>query len=73
MPIIDFILGIVITVLVVILIYKDGKVKETRHNLEFVSNELTELTKKIHIKDEEIEKLKKIDSHNNVIVDIEII
>ena len=74
MPIVEYLLCIIITVLLVIIIYKDGKEKEAIRNFEFMSAELSTLTKTIQEKNEEIKKLKEnnqnIEDNNN---DIEIL
>lgn len=62
MPIIDYILGFIIALLVMIIIYKEGKEKEAIHNSEFLATEISELNVLIQQKNEEIKKLKeKID------------
>ena len=72
MPLLDYFLGFIITVLVVIIIYKDGKEKEAIRNFDFISNEISLLNKSIHEKNMEIEKLKK-EQKKQIYEDIEIL
>ena len=67
MPVIvDYFLGVVITILVVLVIYKDGKMKEANNNATFLTNEISNLNLIIHKKDEEILELKKKIEDNDV-------
>lgn len=66
MPYLEFFLGIIITVLVVVIIYKDGKEKEAIHNYDFINQELGRLNVIIHEKDEEIKKLKNKEKEDDI-------
>lgn len=70
MPIIDYILGFIIALLVMIIIYKEGKEKEAIHNSEFLANEISQLNIIIQQKNEEIKKLKEEKDKNEESIEI---
>ena len=70
MPIIDYILGFIIAILVMIIIYKEGKEKEAIHNSEFLVNEINQLNVILQQKNEEIKKLKEEKIEEEEIIEI---